>query len=344
MSTRQARLGVIQPFLISILFVLAFAIINCEHGNPADSNGKEPMEVTWQQTALDSLRIRALAANAKGDVFAATCRHQMTNIFRSSDQGATWDSLSRSCTRVLGINSRGDIFAGHIAIIRSTDNGQTWEVLSLGSGDVSCIAFNRSGDIFAGGIEHDEAIGGIFRSRDNGDTWTRMSFPDSTGGALALAVNDSGHIFAGTAYGVYRSADDGLSWTKQNSGFSDKLIVWTLTINATTGSMFAAIESDGVYRSIDNGKTWAHTGLFADFIFPIVINAKGQIFAASGSFATFMEPKGVFYSEDDGTNWQQINSGLDNLNIFSLTIDSAGYVYAGTAGSGVYRTSCSTTK
>ena len=50
---------------------------------------------------------------------------------------------------------------------------------------------------------------------------------------------------------------------------------------------------------------------------------------------------GVFHSTDNGNYWNEINSGLRNLNVMSFSFDSSGFIYAGTFA-GVYRSVNST--
>jgi len=324
-----------QPLLIFVMFAIAFAAFNCDE-KPTDSNGDA---IAWQQTALDSLEITALATHPSVGIVAGGCGP----MFRSVDRGNSWTFLRRACLRSIGINSNGHIFlVGGSGIVRSTDMGETWALLGVSRTRGTClgpIAFNASGEIFVGSGPTDESSGGIYRSVDNGDTWTLTSFPDSLG-AGALAINANGDIFAGTPLGVFRSTDNGETWVQINNGFESSDFVYPIAIRISPVNqhIFAAVAFDGVYRSTDNGDTWVHTGLRSPAIETLVINSNGDIFAGTGSFVSHIEPEGIFYSNDNGNSWIQINDGLTNTNVFSLTVDSSGFVYAGTVGDGVFRT------
>lgn len=64
----------------------------------------------------------------------------------------------------------------------------------------------------------------------------------------ALAINSSGHIFAGTeSDGISRSKDNGNNWTQINSGLTSNY-VRSLAIN-NSGYVFAGTNDSGVFRS-----------------------------------------------------------------------------------------------
>ncbi len=46
---------------------------------------------------------------------------------------------------------------------------------------------------------------------------------------------------------------------------------------------------------------------------------------------------GILRANDRGENWEKINTGLTNLNVTALAIDSTGQLFAGTSGGGVFK-------
>lgn len=198
-----------------------------------------------------------------------------------------------------------------------------WQQM-IGTYDVRSLAINNNDHIFAGTFGN-----GIFRSTDDGTNWTPVNSGLTDPYVWALAINSTGHIFAGTGDGVFRSTDNGENWTPVNSGLTE-LFIRALAINSS-GYIFAGTNVGG-FRSTDNGENWTLTGPTAQ-VYSYAINFDGpppiigHIFAGS-------EGSGIFRSIDDGTNWTSVNNGLTRFYVPSLAINSNGHIFGGTtAGS-----------
>ena len=200
--------------------------------------------------------------NSGGDIFAGTF---YGGIYRSTDDGENWTAVNNGLTGLyipaLAINASGQIFAATwdvkacTGIFRSTDNGDSWTEINNGLANLCILSFaiNENGDIFAGG----DGLGGpagVFRSTNNGDSWA--SVLDTAGNVNGLTVTPAGAIFAGTyGNGAFRSTDDGNTWTQVNTGLTAPFVI-SLTANQS-GSIFAGTYfGGGVFRSTDNGDTW----------------------------------------------------------------------------------------
>ena len=310
----------------------------------------------WQQTnGPYGGDVRALAINARDDIFAGTYGY---GIFRSIPSGRdeNWMPVNTGLTintvLSLAINkSTGHIFAGtgfffgkwkNGAIFRSADNGETWKKVKdlIAGGDTTAVfslAINARGDIFAGTESR-----GIFRSTDNGDTWKKVNNGLTNISVFSLAINDSGHVFVGTLSvfgpptdgGVYRSINNGDNWTHVKNGLINTT-VFALAIDdsahifAGTGNAFSG-KGGAIFRSINNGQNWTRVKeLPNNIVTSFGSNSAGHIFAGSNG-------GGVFRSTDGGGSWPQVNTGLANTNVRTLAINSAGQIFAGTP-SGVFR-------
>lgn len=186
----------------------------------------------------------------------------------------------------------------------------------------------------------------------------------------ALAINDSGDIFAGTGGGgVFRSADHGNNWVHVNTGLTN-LYSFALKINSL-GHIFAGNspfypvgDTVFVYRSTNNGDNWTainiNIGLPGYNVVAIGIDCEGQgvvrstdngeswdttgltggytaalaINSSGHIFAARLLSglSGIYRSTDGGTTWDSINTGLADRRVQSFAINSTGYIFAGTRG------------
>jgi len=212
--------------------------------------------VSWVEVA-DSIG-GALAINSDGHIFAC-----YGGVFRSTNNGTTWTHVvDSSAVGVLTINPSGHIFAGGVdGVYRSTDNGESWAMSNNGLTlpyIISDLTNDLNGNIFAGTGYCDYGCTGkgVFRSTNNGDSWVSIGL--DTLAIFAIAVNSSGHIFAGTrnmydwpyATGsVYRSTNGGTSWQEINAGLANSSPIGTLAINSS-GRIFAGTYGNSVFRSV----------------------------------------------------------------------------------------------
>lgn len=159
--------------------------------------------------------------------------------------------------------------------------------------------------------------------------WQQTNGP-SVGIVGTLAINTSGHIFAGTiGGGVFRSTNNGNSWVSVNTGLTST-DVRSLVINSS-GAVFAGTESDGVFRTTNNGDSWTkiNTSLINKRVLSLAINSNGVIYAGT-------DRDGVFFSTDNGVNWTQSNAPLNDKSVSSIAVNSKGRIIAGTSFNGAF--------
>jgi ligand-binding sensor domain-containing protein len=96
------------------------------------------------------------------------------------------------------------------------------------------------------------------------------------------------------------------------------------------GKVYLSSSDAALFYSSNNGELWTITDYNHSLIQAIAIDNTGKIYAGSNG-------EGVFRSTDDGISWYQINDGLMNTNILSLTISPTSDILCGTDGGGVYK-------
>ena len=216
---------------------------------------------TWTKAPIDipyylSVSAGELTKLSNGYIFAAiytftTFREEdQTSIWRSTNEGASWESVYAGTYGALGSEARtitavGNevvLAGGYPDILRSTDAGTNWYKVGNGfSGGVTVLRERTDGTIFAGLEYH-----GVFRSTDKGLTWSAANSGFSKD-VTAIAFNSAGTVFVGGSSGVYRSTDNGDHWMDISSGLLDRDVSSLLC--DSTDVLYAATRYGGAYRS-----------------------------------------------------------------------------------------------
>jgi photosystem II stability/assembly factor-like uncharacterized protein len=166
----------------------------------------------------------------------------------------------------------------------------------------------------------------------------------------SIAVNASGHIYAGTGSGIYKSTDNGDSWISIGSELNNQSI--NSIFLGSNGLVLVGTSENGIYRSINDGATWTYVseiynstdnGINWNLITKkldvrsIITSPDGRLYAGAWDI-DFSGTGGIFVSTNNGERWNQSNTGLGNLLVRPGLVDS-NKVYVGTSGTGVFNSS-----
>lgn len=298
-------------------------------------------------------------------IFAGT---EINGIFRSSDNGATWERVNNGITnsQISDIAVCGpNVFAAtYNALFRSLDNGESWVKAGIHF-DTTFISFAVNGStIFVTAKEnvyrstdygiswevsfrcsnnfvHTVAfgLGGIFlcydnklyRSSDNGDTWDVVD-SEFYANRFSVAQKDSLLFAISSGSGFLSSADSGKTWVilDQNRNISISDDIELVSIGDDLFTLAHNIDTD-IYRISDNGKTWTSiaNGLPLD---SYGINT----IAVNGTDLLVGTQRGILRSFDRGDSWQESNEGLTNALIRHLFAHN-GILYANAEYVGLFR-------
>lgn len=327
----------------TIYYYVVTAFYDQGESEPSNEVSAEPQKKLWEQTGLTNKSVFPLVVSSNDQLFAgvygdASLGFPGEGMIRSVDNGDTWTQINNGLLNLnifaLAVNSNQHLFAGTdtSGVFRSTDNGDSWSALNTGLpnendffSEIRSLAINTNDHIFAA------TSAGIFRSSDNGNNWVRTGFPSDPGN---IAVNSSGHLFAGTQLdGIFRSTDNGGNWQQINTGLPDRTIS---AIGIDPSDNIFIMTNAGVFLSNNGGDSWTDvTNGIMHFIIAFAFNSSGHIFAGTIDF--FGKGGGVYRSTDGGESWTQINAGLTSLNILSLAVNSQDQIFAGTLERGVFR-------
>jgi ligand-binding sensor domain-containing protein len=279
--------------------------------------------VTWglRQNGLVATTVNTLIRTPDNTIYAGT---DGAGLFRTTNGGAAWlsDTLLASTCKIWGLarDDSGGIVAATWGwgLLRRSASGLSWNQVAYGY--FYCVTTSPGGVILAGGDN-----GRILHSTDFGKTTVQDSVTDT--GVFAVADGGHGLLYAGTFQkGVYRSSDSGKTWTQKNTGLSN-FYVRSLLIREG-GSILAGTDG-GLFLSTDMGESWTSvtTGLFS--VRALLSIGASRIVAVGW--------KGVSFSSDYGSTWGLVNDGLWPSEVRSIAIDNSGYLYAGMANGGVFK-------
>jgi photosystem II stability/assembly factor-like uncharacterized protein len=152
-------------------------------------------------------------------VSAWTVEHESGDVFRSSDEGRSWQALRDM-------------------------HGKSIRALALAPSD--------SRTIVAG------ALDGIFRSRDGGDSWERISpaghLQIKNIESLAIDPRDKNVIYAGTWHLPWKTIDGGGDWRSIKQGVIDDSDVFSIILDRSNPSTVYLSACSGVYKSANSGE------------------------------------------------------------------------------------------
>ncbi len=316
----RMRRVVIVGAAVALLFIAGFrAPVSGQHGLPDPGNS-----------------VQALALDSKGTLYVGTFGK---GIYRTQDSGKHWEAISDGLEdpfiMTLYLESDQTIYAGtaRMGMFRSRDGGKNWEKKSSGlaSTQVPTIVHDAKNRVMYIGTGN-----GVFKSTDQGDQWA----PHNTGLNNVLvrslvAVAD-GALVAGTGgQGLYRlKAAAGeweqlARWLRAEVGILENYIR-TLTVNKSSGAIYAGTFDGGVFVSLDHGDTWSpfSRGLENQSIRSVIVGSDQRIYTATGN--------GIYVRGPKDDKWTLITAALEDTNIQSMVINPAGEIFAGTAA-GLYK-------
>lgn len=296
--------------------------------------------LTWRSSSagLSLIGVTCLVS-AGTSLFAGTAGF---GAFFSPDSGVTWvpvdSGLASDTINTLEEGFGSNIYAGtDSGIFVTSDQGNSWISANVGLANKQVLSIGAlGGNLFAG------TDSGVFKSTDGGLIWVAADSDipsDARVSALTPVVSgrDSGYLYAGTSSGgIYRSTNNGAYWLPIDSGLANLNVI---TILSAPPNLFAGT-AGGIFKSSDNSSCWTAD----NYGFPTIDANWIYGLADSGStlFAGFMNyfsGFGVRASVDEGSVWTTINAGLTTVGYPRAFAISGANLYAGMAGTGVWRRS-----
>ena len=305
-----------------------------------------------------------------GTPFLFAGNYQSGNIFRSTDDGASWqvNNPPGFSMELRGASQRGRLFA-HLTerksftdtsrisgLYYSDDNGTTWIPSSWTSTSVYQFLPGKGDNVYllANGDEM------IYRSTDNGDTWSSLirynwlntQLFDAGGGLLYVRHTDTLRV----------SVDNGATWDSQ---ILPPRFPYAPLYLDQQGRFLVSLR-DSIMRTSDTARTWEfypHTFREISFLaelgttligrsegYEIVISHDGgetwsqtNIQHLFGSIVTstthglyiFSEDSTIYRSTDGGSTWSTVTRPAEAYE--KLVVSDAGHLFVAMRGSGISR-------
>ena len=260
-------------------------------------------------------------------------------------------------------------------VYKSTNAGKSWEL--IGGSDLcddedaggNChyhgIVVEKEAPfkvlVGSGGDQYAKEGVGLTGSEDNGESWRNSDdgfVRDVHVSKLVIDPNNNNIFYAttqgeteytdkvGNGAGVFKSTDRGNNWTQINNGLNS-LETNVLAVDPNDSDvLYLGTDDDGIYKSINGGENWKKLIPTASFgVGDIIVDPQNSnnVYMGTVDYFRLSESRGVlgdfgvYKSTDGGTTWEEFNSGLNHLGVFSLELSEENRIlYAGTRAGGVY--------
>ncbi len=260
-------------------------------------------------------------------------------------------------------------------VYKSTNAGESWKL--IGGSDLcddedaggNChyhgIVVEKEAPfkvlVGSGGDQYAKEGVGLTGSEDNGESWRNSDdgfVRDVHVSKLIIDPNNNNVFYAttqgeteytdkvGDGAGVFKSTDRGNNWIQINNGLNS-LETNVLAIDPNDSEvLYLGTDDDGIYKSVNGGENWEKLIPSASFgVGDIIVDPQNSnnVYMGTVDYFRLSESRGVlgdfgvYKSTDGGTTWEEFNSGLNHLGVFSLELSEENRIlYAGTRAGGVY--------
>ena len=261
-------------------------------------------------------------------------------------------------------------------VYKSTNAGESWKLIGsselcddedVGGGNCHYhgIIIEKEAPfkvlVGSGGDQYAKEGVGLTGSEDSGESWRNSDdgfVRDVHVSKLIIDPNNNNVFYAttqgeteytdkvGDGAGVFKSTDRGNNWSQINNGLNS-LETNVLVVDPNDSeTLYLGTDDDGIYKSENGGGNWEKLIPSASFgVGDIIVDPQNSnnIYMGTVDYFRLSESRGVlgdfgvYKSIDGGTTWEEFNSGLNHLGVFSLELSEENRIlYAGTRAGGVY--------
>jgi hypothetical protein len=291
-----------------------------------------------------------LLANGN-EMLAVSDSCNVLGALRTGDGGTSWSwsdslrvSFSNTTPRLRRLVDGSLLRQGVYEIARSTDNGRSWDdcAYRLGANWWPIYWWTRLPDgsyltVEMPRVDSSQQDCMLYRL-DSSFTETARMRATGLGQIYDLHTTSGGVVFAAASNGLFSSSDNGVSWFR-HSPVACSVIAPGIDGRIQVGGRNAMLYSD------DDGASWME--VYTDptlSLSDLVGRGREVFFVTSRSLDAFGVPEvgsgdGIRSGTMTGGVWTEESRGLPTKKIISLAVDAQGFLWAGTQGFGLYRSS-----
>ena len=196
-------------------------------------------------------------------------RHGPSDVFKSTDGGASWSLSVPMFASYLAIDPQAPatVYAG---IFKTTNGGTIWAQMSVGFG-ITALAINptNSSVVYAAGGS------GVFKSTNAGSSWTPVNtgLPILFVRALAMDLQSPETLYAGLEGGaIFKTTNEGATWIPVDTGLEGSRIN-SLAVDPEAPTTVYAATVHGVLKTINGGDQWSRTTFSSTRVFSVAVNS-----------------------------------------------------------------------
>ncbi|MBP6825412.1 MAG: DUF11 domain-containing protein [Saprospiraceae bacterium] len=242
------------------------------------------------------------------------------DLYRSTDNGITWQTTSFSLSNNENLSSVIDLNNGRLLLSTSRrmffsdNNGVDWTQMpaSPEAGQEFALDFPMAnGDIIG-------RRDGLYRSSDGGATWSMSSYGINQADTRQLALLTDSLQLAVSYSGLWRTDDAGENWTRLLIDTSDTNYYSHYPLAVLNADTFAVIMANKMWLSTDSGQSYGNITPNGGLSWRNIFKTSGKKLFGSGA-------GGVVRSDNLGGNWTTI---IPNVAINTLVEHPSGDLFA----------------
>jgi len=265
----------------------------------------------------------------------------LEGVFRSSDGGATWTQISPPDSHeiheieslAVDPGNADTVYAGtwHLPW-KTSDGGKTWRNIKQGlivDSDVFSIIVDP---------EHPHTVylsacSGIYKSENAGILFRKIQgIPTEARRTRSLMQDPEKRevVYAGTTEGLYKTVNAGKTFERMTD--ADVVVNAVYVDPGDSNRVLLATDRSGVLTSQDGGAAFtpSNQGISERKVAAVLVDRDNPELLYAG-VVNDKKYGGVFRSSDGGAHWEQLGTGLDGRDVFSLAETEDGRVVAGTS-------------